>query len=204
LYLEGSTDSSILRAFAKILNHPVQMYLESPFIKYVANDPGQVRTHFQGLREAKEDLVGIAIFDRLDRHLPNDFPVQVLGKTWNRKEIENYLCKPYVLHAYAKYVCGGELFAASWVSKMEEIIKDMIPPVALRDPNNIWWIDTKVTDQFLDPLFDRFFKEIGFDNMMRKTNYHELAKFLKKEDIDPEITEKLDAILDVAEQARPM
>ena len=200
IYLEGSTDLSILRAFADILNHPARDCLEKPFTKYVGNDPGQVRSHFYGLREAKKDLAGIAIFDRLDRALPDE--LGALGMTWKKKEIENYLCRPSVLLAYAKDACGGELFAASWVGKMEEIITDMIPPIAFRDPNNVWWIDTKVTDQFLDPLFGRFFREVGMPNLMQKTNYHVLTRFLKKEDIDPEITEKLDAIVAVSSEAK--
>jgi hypothetical protein len=39
---------------------------------------------------------------------------------------------------------------------------------------------------------------------MRKTNYHVLTKYLKKEDIDPEVSEKLDAIVEVAQQAKPL
>ncbi|HEY4758962.1 MAG TPA: AAA family ATPase [Thermoguttaceae bacterium] len=200
LYLEGSTDLSILRAFADKLEHPAKKYLESPFTKYVGNDPRRVQSHFFGLREAKSDLAGIAIFDRLERDLPAD--LGAVGMTWKRKEIENYLCMPSILVAYAKDTCGGELFAASWCASMEEIIKDMIPPIAYRDPNNAWWFDTKVTDQFLDPLFERFFKEVGMPNLMQKTNYHVLTKYLKKNDIDPEIKEKLDAIVEVASQAK--
>jgi len=202
LYLEGSTDLSILRAFADKLSHPAKKYLESPFIKYVGNDPSQVRSHFHGLREAKPDLLGIAIFDRLERDLPAD--LGATGITWKRKEIENYFCIPSILIAYAKDTCGGELFAASWGREMENIIEGMIPRFALQDPKDLWWSNTKVTDEFLDPLFERFFKKVDMPNLMRKTNYHVLTKYLTKDDIDPEIKEKLDAIVDVASQAKKM
>jgi len=79
----------------------------------------------------------------------------------------------------------------------------MVPPMALRDPNNAWWSNVKATDEFLDPLFERFFREIGLPNLMRKTDYHVLARYVLPEDIDPEIREKLDAIVQVAEKARP-
>jgi hypothetical protein len=46
--------------------------LENPFLHSVGNLPSEVRTHFFGLREAKPDLVGLAIFDRLERPLPAD------------------------------------------------------------------------------------------------------------------------------------
>ncbi|MGA2062701.1 MAG: hypothetical protein ABSG67_19690 [Thermoguttaceae bacterium] len=77
-------------------------------------------------------------------------------------------------------------------------------PIARREPHNVWWSDTKVTDQFLDPLFDRFFKELEMPNLMQKTNYHVLTKYLTKDDIDLEITEKLDAIVAVASQAKTL
>ena len=39
---------------------------------------------------------------------------------------------------------------------------------------------------------------------MRKTDYHELARFVTAREIDPEIVEKLDAIVSVANQAKPL
>ena len=48
LYLEGSTDLAILRAFAETLTHPARAALERPFVHYVANQPSQARHHFYG------------------------------------------------------------------------------------------------------------------------------------------------------------
>ena len=39
---------------------------------YVANQPRKAQDHFYGVREAKPDLVGIAIYDRLDQTPPTD------------------------------------------------------------------------------------------------------------------------------------
>ena len=39
LYLEGSTDLAMLRAFARVLNHPAQKQLERPFVHYIGNQP---------------------------------------------------------------------------------------------------------------------------------------------------------------------
>ena len=66
LYLEGSTDLAILQTFADTLAHPAATALERPFVRYVENKPQRARDHFYGLREAKRDLVGLALFDRLD------------------------------------------------------------------------------------------------------------------------------------------
>jgi len=40
-------------------------------------------------------------------------------------------------------------------------------------------------------------------NLLRQTDYHVLARLVPKEEIDPEITTKLDGIVSVAKKARP-
>ena len=201
LYLEGTTDLSVLRAFAERLEHPAAKHLQSPFLHVVSNQPGDVRRHFYGIREAKPDLIGIAIFDRLEKGLPSD--LGVVGLMWKRREIENYLCLPHVLLAFADGTGLPGLFASPRKKLMEQLIQDRIPPIAFRDLADPWWFNTKVTDDFLDPLFAEFYKQQRLPNLMRKTDYHELARFITTKDIDSEIVEKLDAIASVAEQAKP-
>lgn len=76
LYLEGSTDLDILKKFAQTLHHPAADILQRPFVHYIGNNqPTQARKHFFGLREAKPDLVGIAIFDRVDNPITPDLPL---------------------------------------------------------------------------------------------------------------------------------
>jgi hypothetical protein len=61
-----------------------------------------------------------------------------------------------------------------------------------------------VSDDFLDPLFAAFFKKLGLPNLMRKNDYHVLARYLSMKEIDPEVSEVLDLIAQVANQARPL
>lgn len=201
LYLEGSTDLSILRAFAERLGHAASEYLQSPFLHTVGNLPNDVRRHFFGVREAKPDLVGIAIFDRLEKPLPQDFGV--VGLTWKRREIENYICMPHVLLAFAEGEQPQGLFASPRKQLMQKLIEDRVPPIALRDPTDSWWMNTKITDDFLDPLFAEYYKQQNLPNLMRKTDYHELARFIAANEIDHEVVEKLEAIVSVAIQAKP-
>jgi hypothetical protein len=206
LYLEGSTDLAILQAFARRLHHPASQYLERSFVNYVANQPVKVREHFFGLCEAKETLRGIALYDRLERELPPPAP-GLIEATWQRREIENYLCQPKTLLAYATASAQegqpGPLFAIAETEKrkqmMQESIADLVPPVALRDLNDRWWRDIKASDDFLNRLFAAFFKQLGLPNLMNKNDYHVLADFVPSDLIDAEITEKLDAIVRVAE-----
>jgi len=76
------------------------------------------------------------------------------------------------------------------------------PPVALRDSNDPWWIDTKASDDFLDRLFERYFERLRLPNLMRKTNYHILAHLVPKEQIPDEIAETFDAIHRVASRTQ--
>ncbi len=210
LYLEGSTDLAILKAFADTLNHPAAKHLELAFVHYVRNQPSQARRHFYGLREAKRDLVGIALFDRLEADLQ---PTESLNELmWRRAEIENYLCHPEVLLAYAEAAAKsdvpGPLFAFAETEKrkraMLACIEDLVPPVALRDRQDRWWHDVKASDDFLDRLFKMYFERLSLPNLMRKADYHVLARLVPKEHLEDEVKEKLDAIVDIAESAAPL
>lgn len=196
LYLEGATDLAILRAFAETLQHPAGQALESPFSHYVANQPSKAESHFRALLEAKPALVGFALFDRLDRELPAKGPLRY--GMWQRREIENYLMMPAALLAYAR-----EQYDNIGEQTMQATIEDYVPPIALRDPEHPWWRNTKASDEFLDLLFATFFERLELPNLMQKTDYHRLARFVPRDLIDPEITEKLDAIAETARTAKP-
>jgi energy-coupling factor transporter ATP-binding protein EcfA2 len=210
LYLEGSTDLAILQAFSRKMEHPASRYLERPFVHYVGNQPAKARDHFYGLREAKNDLVGLAIYDRLERELQESAGLKEM--MWSRKEIENYVCAPEVLLTYASssgpQEYPGPLFAAAEEDKrrklMQDCINDLVPPVALRDRNDRWWGEVKASDEFLDRLFDEFYKRLGLPNLMRKSDYHVLAELVPKDLTAAEVGEKLNAIVQVAQKANPM
>ena len=205
LYLEGSTDLAILRAFAQCLDHPVKHHLERPFVHYVSNQPRSAQKHFHGLREAKADFCGFALYDSLERDMPND--PNLRQHAWRRREIENYLTTRDVLFFWtrdaAKQETEGPLFTKSWERTMEESIGEIERANETLGRPSPWSDKIKVTNEFLDPLFDLFFKKLGLPNLMHKTDYHELARFVQPENLDPEIGRVLDAIQEVAEQARP-
>jgi hypothetical protein len=204
LYLEGSTDLAILRAFAEILNHPAGAVLERPFVHYTYNQPQKARDHFYGLQEARGDLVGIAIFDRLDQRL-QDRP-ELKEYMWKRREIENYLCGPETLSAWARGEGGqklGPLFAPGWEEQMARAVAEIEGAMATLGKGSPWAPDTKVSDDFLEPLFIAFFKRLSLPNLMHKSDYHVLARYVPVDRIDPEIVQVLDAILDVSARANP-
>ena len=196
LYLEGSTDLAILKAFAKKLQHPAQETLEDPFVHYIGNQPQKVRDHFYGLKEAVPQLQGIAIYDRLDKN-PGEHS-QLTQLMWEKNEIENYLCSKETLLAYAEHLAkqnAGPLFKETWRNHMNETIQEMEAALQSLSKPSPWSGQLKVSDEFLTPLFKAFFKKIGLPNTMNKTNFHRLAKFVPTKQISPEISQKLDAIL---------
>ncbi|MHA2643041.1 MAG: AAA family ATPase [bacterium JZ-2024 1] len=201
LYLEGSTDLAILRALARRLNHPAQEVLERPFVHYVGNQPRKAQEHFYALREAKPDLIGIAIYDRLQMPLLDD-PI-LRQHMWSRRELENYICQPQTLLAFAEHLGRkqqGDLFSEEWRRKMENAITEVERALETLGKNP-WSKDIKASEEFLEPVFNRFYESLGLPNYMKKTNYHVLADFVPANEIDQEIGQVLDAIIEVARNA---
>ena len=210
LYLEGSTDLAIMQAFARRLRHEraIQV-LGRPFVKYVGNQLTAVQNHYHGLREALPALGGVALFDRLESEPLDISPVERL--IWKRREIENYICSRATLEAFAlasaSDAAPGPLFAAAEVEKRQDAMNQAIEEVesALKtlSKGSPWSAAIKASDDFLVPLFKSYFETLGLPNLMAKKNFYELAEHVPDSEIDSEISEKLDAIVQVAERATP-
>jgi len=204
LYLEGSTDLAILAALAEVLDHPAQGHLVRPFVEYVGNQASAMKEHFHGLREAKPDLVAFGLFDRQDI-VPGSGHPSLRIHAWEKREIENYVAQRDVLLRWAQGTGSeryGPLFADAWEAAMEGSINEIEQAMRTlgRSP---WSADTKAIDDFLDRLFELFFDRLKLPNLLRKSDYHQLASFVRPSDLDPEVTHVLDAIQKTAEAAVP-
>ncbi len=210
LYLEGSTDLAILQALAHRLGREeAARALDRPFVHYVGNDPRVVQHHFHGLREALPDLRGVALFDRLEAGRPEIEPVECL--MWARREIENYLCSEATLEAYATAAADensvGPLFVPTEteaLSAMREAVREIQSALEKLGKGSPWSPDTKVSDDFLRPVFRAYFGKLGLPDLMNKRNFHELAEHVPETGIDPEIRDKLDRIAGVAANAESL
>ncbi|MBP6825057.1 MAG: AAA family ATPase [Saprospiraceae bacterium] len=198
LYLEGSTDLDMLKAFAQKTTHPVAPFLLMANIEYVgSNVPGRAVGNFEAFREFIPQLKGLAIFDRIPDFKPNP-RLDIL--CWRKRELENYFAKPEMLIRYARFLAifrhsdkkAGELEKA-----MDEVIKDITAPAYLRNLNDPWWSDEKLTDNWLDKIFPQFYEKVGLPQAIWKRDYHEIILQMKPNEIDTEIKEKLDALLSV-------
>lgn len=208
LYVEGSTDLAILRSIAARLGHSASALLHDsvPVIYLGSNQPQQARDHFQGLREAKPDLVGFALFDRLERSIQTGS--QLSERMWSRREIENYLVTPASLRAFVQMGLRRddlieEAERKNRLAILETCISDLLTALRLTDKPDPYGPDIKVTNDFLDPLFKLFYERLGTPQRTFKRDYHGLAEVIPIEEIAPEVSQVLDAILEMATRAQP-
>ena len=201
----------MLRAFAERLGHERGLQaLERPFVHYVANQSTSVQKHYQDLREACPGLRGVALFDRLKKEPRDISPATLL--MWKRREIENYICSRATLEAYAATSGPDDtptsLFTASnqdqRVQAMRDSITEIESAMQTLDEGSPWDTNIKASDKSLNRIFKAYFGKLELPkNLMAKKNYHQLVQYVPDDEIDPEITEKLDAIAAVAESADP-
>lgn len=206
LYVEDATDLAILQAFATLVGHPVKEYLDAPFVHYVAtNLPQRAREHFHGVREAKADLVGFALFDRIEAELQD--AQGLTERMWSRNEIENYFCSENVLMAYVASDQPNDLFALAEqdarTKAMHEAIAEVTNAIKTLKSQDPWSEDVKASDDVLAPVFRAFSEKMGIPLAMRKSQFYELVGLMKPDEVQDEVREKLDAILAVAKKATP-
>lgn len=196
LYLEGTTDLLILRKFAEKLNHAVLPHLENCFHKTInCNDPNEARKHFAGLKDAKKDLIGVAIYDNIQDELNTKGGMHEIK--WARNEIENYFFNQNMFIDWAIGKISGDLFGPSDARQREESMKraldDVLPGAAKRDENNEYWSKAKASDE-IEKILRAFYSYMGHTGDSSKGKYFDLINYLPKEQIDDEVVEKLNFI----------
>lgn len=187
LYFEGTTDLDFIKAFCKKLGFSdIHQFIEENVFPYpVGNDVNRVRNHFDALRKFIPDLKGYAIFDNLKRNIENNQPGLMI-KQWRRNEIENYLPLPETLYNYADALYAGTF----WQKRLRELVDGRIPPVALGNMSDSFWITTKISDDFLTPLFENFLDEAGIPRgIMDKSKFYQLVDYVNPDLIESELTD---------------
>jgi AAA domain, putative AbiEii toxin, Type IV TA system len=199
-YVDDYTDMDVLRAWARVLAHPVleilttQLLWKARVIQQREGAKGiQAKDHYDALQLVKPGLPGLQLPDG-DAH-PGQLQTPITGDglqrlRWTRYEIESYLFHPVAL---ARFVTRqvGEAAAAQHIGDMAQYMSDKLPPAILRNPLG--------DDEFLNPVKARsrlivpILEAAGLAGFPY-TRYHEIAALMKPEEIHPEVKEKLDAI----------
>jgi hypothetical protein len=96
---------------------------------------------------------------------------------------------------------AGDLFAEDWRLRMKHAIDEVSGALRIlgRDPQGN---DIKASDDFLAPVFEKFYSSLGLPNLLRKTDYHTLAPYVPVHLIDEEVKTTLSAIVAVAQRAK--
>jgi ABC-type branched-subunit amino acid transport system ATPase component len=149
LYVDGSTDIDMLRAFARKLGHPVADLLEEEGrlnVYYLQdNFPGPARDsheqlerveggfgltareHFRAIRSMLPSLNGLAIYDHDGRSRKETGGGGLTELQWRRYEPENYFVSPQSLERWVeKHLGQEELFAGSRKQVMNAMMADFI------------------------------------------------------------------------------
>jgi hypothetical protein len=200
LYVDDYTDMDILRAWARVLEHPVLELLMTGLLwkaRVIQQREGasgiQAKDHFEALQLVRPDFPGLQLLDG-DAH-PGLKQTDITGKglqrlRWTRYEIESYLFHP---DALARFVTNqvGPGAAAQHVTEMQQYIADKLPPAVVREPlgNDDYLNTVKARTNLISPIL----QAAGLVSIPH-TRYHEIAALMKPEEIHPEVREKLDAI----------
>ena len=96
----------------------------------------------------------------------------------------------------------GPLFDRSLADKRIESMRKSIEHISgameALGKGDPWNDETKVSDDFLTPLFKDYFNRLGLYNLMDKKSFYELTRFITRGRIDREVREKLEAIVRVS------
>lgn len=195
LYLEGSTDLQMLQAFANKLNHKAAPLLRSANVSYMANNvPNTAVSNYVALKEIYPQLKGLALFDKIDKNAADIKPLKVI--CWEKRELENYFARPELLVKHAKLLSNKyQNYTANQLEeKMDQAIRDYTLPAYLKDPENEWWDNAKLSDDWLDKIFPEFYRQLGVPVDFFKRDYYQLIALMDTEDVSREIADKLDVI----------
>ena len=142
LYLENYTDLDILRAWARILGHPIADFLATkvfwkPTVAETrAGSKGiKARDHYDALLLVRTDLPALELVDG-DAH-EGIQSTAISGRgfqrlRWRRYEIESYLVHPAALARYVREIVGGT--SEVNVEELRRHFEENYPPAFLRDP----------------------------------------------------------------------
>jgi len=181
LYLE--IQIAFLQKLAERIKHDAHEVLraEVPVIYLGIDKPQEARDHFHGLQEEKPDLVGVAVFDRLDKELQNGSAH--VERMWTPCKIENCLVTPESLRAFVQLRLRNadlvdEAERKTRLEIFETCVNDLTHASKFMGKSDPWRPDIKVTDEFADPLFRLFHERLGIAQSVFKQEYNGLAEVI--------------------------
>jgi len=188
LYVEGQTDLFILKEWSQILEHPLSDFLQRPFTWETAEHEWNAPKHFSALRLMVPDFCGAELCDSngRDRSIVDSVPEGMIRLYWDRYEIENYLIHPNAIYRFVENSFGTEM-----AEKVNADMQEHLPPAFLRNP---FHESDLLTNTKGKTILNKMFQRVGLNFAER--DYFQIGAQMKKEEVHPEVIEKLDLIVD--------
>lgn len=189
IYVEDETDFNLLRAWARVLEHPCQEWFDKrPFYHPIrGRNPREARGHFFALRAIRPEITGYLLLDGDNRSLP-DHDIQADGLEigrWRRYEAESYLLHPVTLERFVA-ARSEPLFQRA----ARKVLEEELPPAVLRSP--LAEHDIYEALRTSKTLLPKFFEAAELS--LPKRDYYLVAEQMRREEIAPEVEEKLNMI----------
>jgi hypothetical protein len=190
LYLEGTTDFDLLKAWATVLDHPLRQWFSGlPFWhNNQGRSPKEARAHFFALKAIQPKLKAVLLLDGDNRSLP-DREITADGLTilrWERYEAESYLLHPTSLERFLNAEKAGPLFAKPAM----DYLREQLPPAFFHSPLE--------ASAFLraEPASKTLLPELlaKADVPISKSDYFLLARQMKRDEVPSEVEDKLNTI----------
>lgn len=188
LYVEGETDFNLLRAWARVLEHPLLAWFnDSPLWREnKGRNPREARAHFFALCAVKPKIKGYLLLDGDNRNLP-DRELAGEGFTigrWTRYESESYLMHPDALLRFI----SAEL--PIFKTPAESYLHDELPGIVFKEP--LGEHDYLNRTPASKTILPGFFKSAHIH--LPKYEYYRVAEQMRPEEIVNEVKKKLDDI----------
>jgi AAA15 family ATPase/GTPase len=193
-YFEGITDLDFIKAFAVKLNKKELIQLiDNNVYPYPidGNNRARMNNHFSILKKFVPELKAFALFDHMKEKQECSSQKDLLIKEWTRNEIENYIPLPQTLNEYIDTTIWP-----IYQDALKDIVKENTPPAAYKNLNDNFWKTTKISDDFLTPIFEKGLDSIALPrNKMEKSKFYQLVDYIDPKLLDNEVVQTLDAML---------
>ncbi|MDP2368459.1 ATP-dependent nuclease [Rhodoferax sp.] len=177
------------------------------------------REHFGGLRDLLPKLKGLAILDNDGRGRQSAVEGALTLSYWRRYEAENYFVTPNVLRTYAlTHYADMELFDGFRL-EIDEVLDRMVleqvfesmetdfqtwKQLPVQAARLVW--ESKTERLKLSSFAEEFFRRLGArmsaPMLLRKGELHRLVSTVEPLGISPEVTDKLNLLLELFQSAR--
>ena len=188
LYVEGESDEKILNEWSRILDHPAQRFFQRAVVHWLGGRSlNEARAHFFAMHAVFPEMRALCLLDGDNRDEPDEETTRagLAILRWRRYEIENYLLQPEVIKRFVNFPLMEK--------EIEDVFWRHVPPGTDLFGDHVSLVRVKASTEFLVPLLeDPVLENLGMSSP--KKDLYLLASVMHKDEIHPEIVEKLDRI----------